>query len=160
VDKSAWRAARSNQLLIGGWCPPHRDIGFGKRVPDEFPCQVTPHDKFSGSQIERSERTRWNVHAAEATLVLRMPVAQGDQPKQPDRGTDFTIASARELGRPFLICDPTNSKEVDRVVRWIRANEVHTLNVGGPRDDAEHKISSVAEQFLSMVFAEVANAKQ
>src|SRR5258708_1920450 len=112
VDQAALRAAQAAGLLTGGWCPPHRDIGDGRRVPDDFPLSETPRDASPDApDVPRSQRTEWNVRDAQATLILR-----GPEQSPSDKGTDWTIRFARSYGKPFLICDPKDPKDVDRAV--------------------------------------------
>jgi len=154
VDQAALRAAQSIGLLTGGWCPPDRNIGDGKRVPDEFHCQETPRDASPDApEIERSQRTQWNVRDADATLVLL-----GANPSPSDAGTKATVRFAAGYGRPVLICNPNDSRELDRVVAWVRSHDVRTLNVGGPSEKTEPGIGAIAQDFLSKVFSEVQNA--
>lgn len=164
VDQAAWRAARAAGLEIGGWCAPNRDNGEDSKtrqarppVPIEFPCRETLENTNSiARDIARGERTRWNVRDADEILVL---LYQQAEPSPDDHGTWLTIETARVLGQNPMICDMTDSGQVDRVIAWIRDRHVRTLNVAGPaeKDPADHvrTIGRAAEQFLSKVFAQV-----
>lgn len=159
VDQAAWRAAKDAHILNGGWCPetgnngPYQDKTERPKVPQDFPCRNTIVDNDPlFPDIDRSQRTMWNVRDSDATLV----VFQGDQ-EPSDAGTVLTKECADTLGRPRLLCNIQDTGQVDRVVGWIRKNNIRTLNIGGPADGMPgDPIGAIAEDFLKQVFAQVA----
>jgi hypothetical protein len=184
VDQAAWRAARLNRILIGGWCPPRRYSGRGVSVPAEFPCEESRDDaSATHTAVARSQRTEWNVRDSDATLVLLPPRSQdkekwrtimpdhvcidqkqwekikkildSDEDKNLiDAGTKLTIDFAAGK-KPFLICNPEDLDEVGSVVQWIKENGVKTLNVGGPAEATVANVGVMAENFLLKVFAQL-----
>jgi hypothetical protein len=175
VDQAAWRSARLNRILIGGWCPPGRHQGRRQWTPSEFPCQESRDDTSAAhSDLPRSQRTEWNVRDADATLILRklenhickeiqkkpdIPRdVQRDIDEGKDRGTGLTIEHALGLQKQAMICDPSNFQNVKQVVRWIELARARTLNVGGPSEATDYGIGGKAEQFLLKVFAQLRNA--
>lgn len=185
MDQAAWRAARLNRILIGGWCPPGRHLGNGQWVPSDFPCQETRDDRDelspTASQIARSQRTEWNVRDADATLILRglrkpectVVRQQDDLPQDvkadikngKDLGTGLTVTHALDLRKYVMICDPDNIQSVRDVVTWLRQPDngkpkVQTLNVGGPSEATQPGIGASAEQFLLKVFAQLRKPNQ
>lgn len=164
VDQAAWRAARLEGILIGGWCPPRLDIGNGNTVPAEFSCQETPFERSStASDVPRSQRTIWNVRDSDAVLILRG--LNSDQaciqtkPPDTDAGTGLTIDFAKKFQKQFKICDPSKAEGVEDVAKWIQGGQIQggkkirTLDIAGPSEAQEPGVGSTAEQFLLKVFA-------
>lgn len=131
VDRAALDAALQAGIEVGGWCPKHRRAVDG-RIDERYPLQETPLEEYS-------QRTTWNVRDSDGTLVL----IDGE----PWGGTAFTIEEARRLGRPILVISPEKGDE-ELVRRWIAKHDIATLNVAGPRDDAEGSVYSAAYAFM------------
>lgn len=89
VDRAALDVARERGLALGGWCPRGRRAEDG-RIPDTYPLTET-------RTADYRERTRRNVLAADATLVLTRGAPSG--------GTAYTLAVARRAGKPALVAD-------------------------------------------------------
>lgn len=138
VDRAALDVGRECGLELGGWCPRDRRAEDG-RVPDAYPLRETRTTDYR-------ERTRRNVLASDATLVL----ARG----MPTGGTAYTLAVARRAGRPWLVVDLDDPPAVEVVRGWLAANRVEALNVAGPRESLQPEIYAQARAFLRRLLAD------
>ena len=150
VDQAALRAALDCGIPIGGWCPPGRACDTGV-IPPQVPLRETPQDRSPDApDVPRSQRTQWNVRDADATLVLRP--ARADAAAVADVGSELTVRFARQYGRPLLTCDVADASAEPQIVRWLRENAVHTLNVAGPSERAAPGVGETAYALLRDVF--------
>jgi hypothetical protein len=89
------------------------------------------------------ERTRRNVEAADATLIVaRGPLAGG---------TALTESYCRELGRPHLVVDVLDGGAVDAAAAWLARVRPRVLNVAGPRESTHRGIGEQAYALLARV---------
>lgn len=132
VDRAALDAARACGLGLSGWCPRGRRAEDG-RIPDDYPLVET-------RTADYRERTRRNVLASDATLVL----TRGD----PTGGTAYTLAIARRARKPYLLVDLDQAPIVEQVRVWLAAQRVESLNVAGPRESMQPGIYAQARAFL------------
>jgi hypothetical protein len=116
VDRAALNAALALGIPCGGWCPGGRRAEDGT-IPPRYPLRETDAPDYD-------VRTRLNVVAAEATLVLT--------PGMPTRGTAVTVQAARASARPYLIVDPFESGT--GMETWLARHGRRVLNVAGPRE--------------------------
>lgn len=120
VDRAALDAALAAGRPYGGWCPRG---GVAEDLPDGGLCERYPMLREAPS-AEPAERTRLNVRDSDATLVVRATDVASP-------GTDLTVATARQLGRP---CRVTDGSDPDRVRAWLEGlGDQVVLNVAGPR---------------------------
>jgi len=137
VDRAALDAALAAGAPIAGWCPSGRRAEDGPISPG-YPLRET-------SSPDYAERTRFNVRDADATLILtRGPLAGG---------TALTAATAREMGKPFLVVDLTGSPDPAAVAEWVRQRGVRDLNVAGPRESEAPGIYGEALAFVTALLA-------
>jgi len=131
ADRAALDVALELKIPCGGWCPK------GRRAEDDrYPLEETLSSDYR-------VRTRLNVEAADATLVLtRGPVTAG---------ADLTIKLAREKGKPLLIIDLNQNPDPAAVKKWLKAEGVRTLNVAGPRESKMPGLHAFAVEFLRAV---------
>ena len=147
VDRAALRAAMEVGLAAGGWCPPGRAAEDGP-IPSCFPLRETPGERSPAApDIPRSLRTEWNVRDADAVLVLR----PRDVPAGP--GTAWTERCAARLGRPLLVCNPTDLEAARAIVAWLRSLDVGTLDVAGPSESTCPGIGDAAYTLLVHVLS-------
>jgi Circularly permutated YpsA SLOG family len=135
VDRAALDVALARGLACGGWCPRGRRAEDGP-IALRYPLQETAAPAYP-------VRTRWNVRDSDGTLIL----TRG----QPDRGTALTVEIARRLGRPFLLVDLQESKDVAGIRQWLKDKAIHVLNVAGPRESSQPGIYAEAVQLLLQV---------
>jgi len=147
VDQAALRAARDCGLEIGGWCPPGRVSEDGV-IPAEFPLKETPHERSpEAPDVPRSQRTEWNVRDSDGTLVIA-PAGENRQ----DPGTDWALRCARRNARHFLVCDPYDPSAGSKILEWLDALQISTLNVGGPGEGTSPGIGERAYALLLEIF--------
>jgi Circularly permutated YpsA SLOG family len=131
VDQAALSAALELYVACGGWCPPGRVCETG-RIPDRFPVQETPHERSREKRkVPRSLRTEWNARDSDGTLVL-FPRKLGPM----DPGTLWTVNRAKHYhgDAHLLCCDPHDADSNDKILKWLEAYQIRTLNVGGPAE--------------------------
>jgi hypothetical protein len=146
VDRAALDAALDRGLPIGGWVPRGRLAEDGQ-VPERY------GQLRESESPEYATRTRLNVQATDATLVLRMGPATG--------GTLETIETARGLGRPLLeidlgVTDPAGAAR--NVIEWLEGlfttRSFLRLNVAGPRASQAPASYARAKAALELVFTQ------
>ena len=144
VDRAALDAALDLGLPIGGWVPRGRLAEDGQ-VPARY------GGLREAESPEYATRTRLNVQATDATLVLRMGPATG--------GTLETVESAHGVGRPMLeidleVTDPEGAAK--NVIQWLeglfKTRASLRLNVAGPRSSQAPKAYARAKAVLDRVF--------
>src|SRR3954447_23558628 len=89
VDRAALDVALALGIPCGGWCPKGRKAEDGP-IPERYPLTETPSGSYS-------QRTRWNVRDADATLILTWG--------QPTSGTLLTVNACRGTDKPHLVLD-------------------------------------------------------
>jgi predicted Rossmann fold nucleotide-binding protein DprA/Smf involved in DNA uptake len=132
VDRAALEAALALGLACGGFCPRGRRAEDGT-IPARYPLTETRSRDYR-------VRTRRNVLAADATLVLARGRLAG--------GSALTRRLALAAGKPCLVVDLAAAPAAAAVRRWLRANRVRVLNVGGPRASTHPGIHAEALAFL------------
>jgi hypothetical protein len=142
VDRAALDAALEFGIPAGGWCPRGRKAEDGP-LDAKYPLKETDSDDYS-------VRTERNVCDSDGTLII----TRG----RPTGGTAYTIAMARVHNKPCLVvdldehhprdqCHPRESGDlplplgegrgegaVPRILSWLLANNIITLNIAGPRE--------------------------
>lgn len=143
VDRAALRFGLAHGLAIAGYCP------AGYRAEDG----VVPEDLqpflVCTKTAEYDERTRLNVGAADATLVI----CRGE----PVGGTRLTVDEARRAGKAVLVVDPAEPTSAARVRAWLDAHpEWSSLNVAGPRESEQPGIEPAARHLLELALGHTA----
>jgi hypothetical protein len=132
VDRAALDVALDLGIPCGGWSPKGRLAEDGT-IPDCYPLKETPLPVYP-------QRTEWNVRDSEGTLVLTTGRIAG--------GTALTIELARRQKKPCLVVNLQDQLDVKIARAWIEANNIHVLNVAGPRESENRGIYSKAVEFL------------
>lgn len=145
VDRAALDAALEAGVEVGGYCPAGREAEDGT-IPQEYPL----------TEVEGGypERTRRNVEAADATLVIYASQLKG--------GTAETVAICLQLEKPFKLIDTSLVSAVVAVQAiddFVRENRVKVLNVAGPRASSNPALYEYCNQILSMYFEELKVAR-
>lgn len=146
VDRAALDVAIFLDISHGGWCPMGRRSENG-RIPDCYHLTETP-------QRDYSVRTEKNVVDSDGTLILYRKRMSG--------GTELTFRLALKHRRPHLCIDidpvtGTESDSPESVARWLRQQNIATVNVAGPRESTSPEITRMAEAFLIDVFRPATN---
>ena len=120
VDRGALDAALDAQFPCGGWCPEGRQSEDG-RIPDKYPLDVLARSGYR-------QRTLKNVQDSDGTLVLFTGSLTG--------GTKLTRDLCLRERKAFLVVDAAQvsvAQAIDRVGSFIVEQNIHVLNVAGPR---------------------------
>jgi len=137
VDRGALDAALALGIECGGWCPRGRRAEDGA-IPIRYPLTETATGHYA-------ERTRQNVLAADATLILGRGALRG--------GTALTARFARALQRPVRIIDLATDPVPRGLMGWLREHRVAVLNVAGPRESGAPGIQADSYVFLRTLLA-------
>lgn len=140
VDRAALDFAIQHALEHGGWCPRGRLAEDGV-IPPVYRLRETESTEFD-------ERTQKNVLDSDATLiVVRVKELSG--------GTAFTKTCAEHQGRPLLVvCEKDGvASGADAISKFLRLNQVRTLNVAGPRESQAPGLGKFVRELLATVLA-------
>lgn len=132
VDRAVLDAALAHDVPVGGWCPQGRRAEDG-RIPDRYPLRETSSDAYA-------QRTAWNVRDGDGTLIIAPNPLSG--------GTALTKKEAEEQGTPVLHVRPADAVPVAMIRAWGTENDVHLLNVAGPRASERDGIYGAARDIL------------
>jgi hypothetical protein len=133
VDRAALDVALELGISCGGWCPRGRRAADGA-IPLRYPLLETPSRKYP-------QRTAWNVHDSDGTLVLSLG--------EPTGGTAFTIRCARKHGKPVFVVDLCENARPGLVKEWAESHHVRVLNIAGPREREKPGVYDQARRFLN-----------
>ncbi len=138
VDRAALDVALAIGIPCGGWCPKGRRAEDGV-IPAHYPLTETTSKDYR-------VRTRRNVREADGTLILSRGPLSG--------GSALTRWLAKELDRPCLVVDLVKRPRVSDVRAWLTSNNIHTLNIAGPRESNQPGIYLQAKKFLRRVLSD------
>lgn len=139
VDRAALDAALAAGLDCGGWCPKGRRAEDGA-IPERYPLKETRSADYRG-------RTRRNVADSDGTLILVLGAISG--------GTALTRDLTLAVRKPLCVIDLDSPPSSREICNWICDNDIHTLNVAGPRESQRPGIGDRAVEYLSAVFLEL-----
>ncbi len=137
VDRAALDVALALRIPCGGWCPKGRRAEDGV-IPAHYPLTETTSKDYR-------VRTRRNVRDSDGTLILTRGPLSG--------GTALTLRLAKELDNPCLVVDLAQRPRASDVRVWLASNNIHTLNVAGPRESNQLGIYLQAKKFLRRVLS-------
>ncbi len=132
VDRAALDAAILLGFEYGGWCPKGR-LDENGTIPEKYKNLNEVSGEFKVEGENYAARTKNNIEDSDGTLII---VPQIPLPQQIKDGTLLTIEHAKKQNKPYLIIDLSKSTETNStlIATWIKENEIHTLNIGGPRE--------------------------
>ncbi|OGI39628.1 MAG: hypothetical protein A2V91_03900 [Candidatus Muproteobacteria bacterium RBG_16_64_10] len=133
VDRAALDIALELGIPCGGWCPKGRRAEDGV-LPPRYPLAETEIGDYR-------QRTRRNVQAADGTLILTRGALGG--------GSALTRSLAGKLGKPCLVVNLAQDRNLRPVRTWIKTNGIGVLNVAGPRESGQSGIYDEARRFLT-----------
>jgi predicted Rossmann-fold nucleotide-binding protein len=132
VDRAALDVALQLNIPCGGYCPKGRKSEDG-RIPETYPLIETKTDNYA-------ERTELNVKNSDATLILIDGSA--------DRGTIFTLELCKRYDKPVIVVDLSSEAAGTDISKWLRQNNINTLNVAGNRESISPGIHTAAYECL------------
>jgi hypothetical protein len=136
VDRAALDTALLHGIKIGGWCPKGGKAEDGV-INEKYGLSETP-------SAEYDQRTEWNVRDSDGTIILYRHPMSG--------GTLFTKTTCVQTHKPCCIVDLSLPIPFSEVVFWLNMNEIHCLNVAGPRESQSPGIYEEASQYLQDLF--------
>ncbi|MCI0641796.1 MAG: putative molybdenum carrier protein [Gemmataceae bacterium] len=142
VDRAALDAALELGLECGGFCPKGRRAENGP-IPKRYKLEETATEHYP-------ERTKANVLAADATLILTRD--------KPDGGTALTLRLAKKHKKPVKTVNLMRPLPPQAVRRWIADKGVSILNIAGPRESTQRGIHNQALKFLKLVLTSLTRA--
>ncbi|MCP4474511.1 MAG: molybdenum cofactor carrier [Gammaproteobacteria bacterium] len=132
VDRAALDIAMAMGIAVGGWCPQGRLAEDGV-IAERYPL-------IEAKSAEPAVRTKLNVRDSDGTLVLYEQTLSG--------GTKLTVDYAKEMMRPLLVIALDQAAEAKTVVTWLQRQQIHVLNVAGPRASQREAIYDHTYHFL------------
>jgi hypothetical protein len=133
VDRAALDAALETGTDCGGWCPDGRLAEDGA-IPLHYPVTEL---KGAGYQ----ERTLQNVIDSDGTTIFYFGTPAG--------GTEQTLRFCLERKKPYLLIDAaelTPERAAERMLTFVAAHSITTLNIAGPRTSEEASAYGYAYQ--------------
>ena len=106
-------------MAHGGWCPQGRRSDDGA-VPPRYSLKETPSERYP-------QRTEWNVRDSDATLIFTLT-------DELTAGSQLTANYAVKHRKPHLHVTPAT--QPDRLVQFLSAHGIRTLNVAGSRESS------------------------
>lgn len=120
VDRAASDAAINLKLDHGGWCPKGRRAELNQIIPKKYHLQETESAEFS-------TRTKLNVKDSDGSWIIAPSVHLTG-------GTLLTKREAQSQKKPYLIICVNKPVNLDKMINWIKQNNIHILNIAGPRE--------------------------
>lgn len=142
ADRGALDFAITHGYPHGGWAPRGRKAEDG-HIPSRYQLTELPDGGYR-------QRTRRNVEDSDGTLILTVGEIEG--------GTLTTRTFAERLGRPHLVIHLDEGITEDiacRVLAWLKAHAIRTLNVAGPRESRRPGIRQLTIELLEAVAAHI-----
>lgn len=141
ADRAALDVAIALGIATGGWVPHGRRSEDG-RIPVRYSGLIeTDTESYQ-------TRTALNVRDSDATLIFSFG--------EPTSGTALTLKLAQSSGKPFLAVDLESLSQEEaagRVREWLVDTGVRVLNVAGPRESGEPRITAAVTSVLTEALA-------
>lgn len=137
ADRAALDWAIFHDIPHGGWCPKGRKSEDGI-LSAQYQLTETPSASYP-------QRTQWNVRDSDATVIFTIaPRLSG--------GSKLTADAAQKLGKSFLHLSPASYGSAEKLLSFIRENNVRVLNVAGTRGSKEPEVAAFVKKVLEEVF--------
>ena len=133
ADRAALDAAIKRSIPHGGWIPKGRKAEDG-RIPDRYPLRETETDNYR-------ERTQKNILDSDGTLILCPEDTM-------DAGTQLTYQLCKENKKPVHIANPAEKTQIPHVIKWLIRDNIHVVNIAGPRESNLKGIYETSGLFL------------
>jgi hypothetical protein len=139
ADRAALDLAINLGIFHGGWCPKGRIAEDGK-ISKIYSLQETLSE-------DCNVRTTANVTDSDGTLIIIK--------NPPTQGTLFTIEEAKRLKKPYFILQLLDGYHLEEVIDWIKNNDIHEINIAGPRASQEPEIYNMVYMVLEKILREL-----
>ena len=141
ADVAGLRAAKTLGIPTGGYIPK----GF-KTENGPTPILGERYGLIELPTGDYPTRTRKNILSSDGTIIFADIF---------DRGSKLTQKLCTELDIPCLpvMLDEDREPNIDNICRWIRINEIETLNIAGNRNSKSPGIESRVMIILWKVFS-------
>ena len=136
ADRAALDFAIAYGIPHGGWCPQGRTAEDGV-IDKRYHLNETPDS-------DPSQRTEWNVRDSDGTVIFSIqPVLGG--------GSKKTVRFAEKLQKPWIhLCKERDGEvAVNKLLAFLAAHQIDTLNAAGPRCSEEPEIGEFVTQTLA-----------
>ena len=135
MDRAALDFAIRHGYEHGGWCP------HGRRAEDGVILPIYRLRETDSADYD--ERTERNVADSDAMLIVV-------REKKLSGGTAFTKTCAEQQGRPVLVVYESDgvSQSTAALSKFLKQNNVRTLNVAGPRKSQAPGIGKFVRELL------------
>lgn len=127
VDRAALDVAAEIKIPHSGWCPHERKAEDGI-IPLKYNLQEAPaptREESLDPDAIYKKRTELNARDSDGTLIIVKDTPIG--------GTLYTIEMVEKYKKPYLIFNLSDSPTIANVANWAIKNNIHKLNVAGPR---------------------------
>lgn len=136
ADRGALIAAKELGLQTGGWMPKGFRAQDGDHPEFEELYGVVEHESPN-----YQPRTALNVRDSDATIRI---ATNFESP-----GERLTLKMIRQYCKPYLDIDPLNESHTpERLVDWLRKNNVKILNVAGNSERTSSGIEEFTTAFI------------
>lgn len=145
VDRAALDVAIESNISHCGWCPFERKAEDGV-IPSKYILKEAPQPTFEESSDPDAiykKRTELNAKDSDGTLIIIK--------EPPIGGTLYTIEMLKKHEKPFLVFDLSTNLKITDISKWILENNIHKLNVAGPRASQTEGIYNSAYDLLKQV---------
>jgi hypothetical protein len=135
ADRAALDWAIKRGIPHGGWCPKGRKAEDG-RIAKHYRLQETKSSAWK-------KRTEWNVRDSDGTVIFTIR-------DKLTGGSKATANFAEEAGKPclHLSAESCNKQAAVFLMRFIRDNNIKTLNIAGPRASSQPEIGMFVTEVL------------
>ena len=144
IDQAALIIANLNKISTGGFAPYNwmTEMGPQEKLLSEFGLIA---DKYDPKIYPL--RTLSNIKGSDGTLVFTCGISSV--------GTKLTINLCKKNNKPILIIEEVDSTSLYELYRFIKSNNIKTLNVAGPRlSKMQHKLEEHL-YFINKAFIEI-----
>ena len=138
ADRAALDFAIAFDYSHGGWAPRGREAEDG--------CIALKYQLTELPEGGYRQRTRRNVEDSDGTLIVNLGALDG--------GTLATKIFAEKAGKPLFVAqvdDGVTAEMAAGVLAWLRAHDIKTLNVAGPRESKRPGIYQQTTALLQAV---------
>ena len=138
ADRAALDFAIVSDYSHGGWAP------RGRKAEDG--CIALKYQLTELPEGGYRQRTRRNVEDSDGTLIVNLGALDGS--------TRATKIFAEKAGKPLFVAqvdDGVTAEMAADVLAWLRAHDIKTLNLAGPRESKRPGIYQLTTALLEAV---------